>query len=115
MGRDNNSMLARTGTKKLIPQRWFSTGGEFYPGISKIAYEGPQSKNPLAFKHYDADQVVMGKTMKEHLKFSVVYWHTFRNGGHDPFGIDSTVVRPWGDTQNGKADSVENAVRRVDA
>jgi len=106
--------LARAGSK-LIPRRCFSTSGEFYPTISKINFEGPDSKNPLAFKHYDADQVVMGKTMKEHLKFSVVYWHTFRNGGHDPFGIDPTIIRPWDDTFFGKADSVDNAVNRVDA
>ena len=49
-----------------------AAGGEFYPGISKIQYEGPSSKNPLAFKHYNADEVVAGKTMKEHLRFSAV-------------------------------------------
>lgn len=88
---------------------------DFFPGISPIKFEGPNSTNPLAFKHYKADEVVMGKTMKEHLRFSAVYWHTFRGGGHDPFGIDPTMVRPWEDTQNGKPDSLENALRRVDA
>ncbi len=46
--------------------------------ISQIAYEGAASKNALAFKHYNAEEVVEGKTMKEHLRFAVVYWHTFR-------------------------------------
>jgi xylose isomerase len=49
--------------------------------------------------------------MKEHLRFSVVYWHTFRNGGQDPFGIDATIDRPWDDNSN----SVENALTRIDA
>jgi len=57
----------------------------------------------------------MGKTMKEHMRFSICYWHTMRNGGHDPFGIDPTVLRPWDDTTYGKPDSVENACRRADA
>jgi len=92
-----------------------ATSGDFYPGISKVEYEGPKSTNPLAFKHYNKDEVVMGKTMEEHCRFSICYWHTFRNGGHDPFGIDPTVVRPWDDTFFGKADSVENAIRRADA
>eukprot|EP00937_MAST-01D_sp_MAST-1D-sp2_P003599 g3599.t1 len=104
---------ARNTAPRLLGARHMSS--EFYPGIGPIQYEGPQSTNPLAFKHYKADEVVMGKTMKEHLRFSVVYWHTFRNGGHDPFGIDPTVVRPWEDTQNGKPDSLDNALRRVDA
>jgi len=57
----------------------------------------------------------LGRSMKEWCRFSVVYWHTFRNGGHDPFGIDPTVVRPWDDTFFGKPDSEENSLRRVDA
>jgi len=96
--------------------RAMSSGStDFYPGIGKIEYEGSSSKNPLAFKHYNPDEVVMGKTMREHCKFSVVYWHTFRNGGHDPFGTDPTIIRPWDDTFFGKPDSEENALRRVDA
>ena len=50
----------------------------FFPGISRIQYEGPASKNPLAFKHYNADELVAGKPMKDHLRFSVTYWHTIR-------------------------------------
>jgi xylose isomerase len=50
-----------------------------FPEISKIPYEGPASKNPLAFKHYDPTKVIEGRTMADHLRFSVAYWHTFRN------------------------------------
>jgi xylose isomerase len=110
-------MLARVSAPVRSAARQLGTRqmSEFYPGISPIQYEGPKSTNPMAFKHYQKDQMIMGKTMEEHLRFSVVYWHTFRNGGHDPFGIDPTVVRPWEDTQNGKPDSMDNALRRVDA
>ncbi|MCC6352552.1 MAG: xylose isomerase, partial [Verrucomicrobiae bacterium] len=59
---------------------------EAFPGIKKIPYEGPKSKNPLAFKHYNADELVEGKKMRDHMRFSVVYWHTFRNPLADPFG-----------------------------
>ncbi|QDV74161.1 xylose isomerase [Botrimarina mediterranea] len=75
---------------------------------SSIPYEGPTSRNPLAFKHYDADAVIEGKSMRDHLRFSVVYWHTFRGAGSDPFG-PGTMVRPWEDG----TDSVENAQNRV--
>ena len=74
-----------------------------------IPYEGPKSKNPLAFRHYNADEVIDGKTMKDHLRFSVCYWHTFRGTGSDPFGA-GTLQRPWDDG----TDSVDNARRRVD-
>jgi xylose isomerase len=79
-----------------------------FPEITPIAYEGPKSKNPLAFKWYNPDEVVEGKTMREHLRFSVVYWHTFRGRGADMFGAP-TVNRPWDD----HSDSLDNARRRV--
>ncbi|MGY8768374.1 MAG: xylose isomerase [Pirellulales bacterium] len=79
-----------------------------FPEVSKIQYEGPDSKNPLAFRWYDENEVVEGKTMKEHMRFSVVYWHTFRGTGADPFG-PGTAIRPWDDG----TESVENAVNRV--
>ena len=60
---------------------------EYFPGVSKIKYEGPDSRNPLAFKHYKADEVVAGKAMRDHFRFSVCYWHTMRNAGADPFGV----------------------------
>jgi xylose isomerase len=72
---------------------------EFFPGVSKIAYEGPTSRNPLAFKHYNAEEVIDGKTMKDHLRFSVTYWHTIRGGLSDMFG-SGTAVRPWEDGTN---------------
>lgn len=81
---------------------------EAFPGIKRIAYEGPKSKNPLAFKYYNPDEVVEGKKMRDHMRFSVVYWHTFRNPLSDPFGV-GTAIRPWDDGGN----SVENARRRV--
>ena len=54
---------------------------DYFPQVAKIAYEGPKSKNPLAFKHYNPDEIVEGKTLREHLRFSVCYWHTFRATG----------------------------------
>ena len=85
-----------------------STPMSAFPEISKIQYEGPESKNPLAFHWYNPDEVIEGKTMKEHMRFSVVYWHTFRGNGSDPFGMP-TMQRPWEDG----SDSVENAKNRV--
>ncbi|MFW6155091.1 MAG: xylose isomerase [Planctomycetota bacterium] len=76
--------------------------------IPAIRYEGPDSKNPLAFKHYDADAVAEGKTMADHLRFAVAYWHSFRNGGDDPFGRPTRRM-PWDDG----SDSVENACNRM--
>jgi xylose isomerase len=75
------------------------TTKEFFPGISKIRYEGPTSKNPLAFKHYNPDEIVEGKSMQDQLRFSVVYWHTIRNQLSDMFGV-GTAVRPWEDGTN---------------
>jgi xylose isomerase len=83
---------------------------EAFPEVEKVAFEGPKSKNPLSFKHYNASEVVAGKTMAEHLRFSVAYWHSFRTGGSDPFGV-ATRQMPWDDGSN----SVENAQRRVRA
>jgi xylose isomerase len=59
---------------------------EFFPGIGRIPFEGAGSDNPLAFKYYEAKKRIGGKTMAEHLRFAVCYWHTFGNAGHDPFG-----------------------------
>ncbi len=81
----------------------------FFPDIPKIQYEGPQSRNPFAFKHYNADEVVEGKTMSEHFRFSAAYWHVMRNELGDPFG-PGTALMPWDD----RSDSVENALNRVD-
>ena len=59
---------------------------EFFPGIGKISFEGPKSANPLAFKYYNEDRVIAGKTMKDHFRFAIAYWHTFCGTGSDPFG-----------------------------
>lgn len=67
---------------------------EFFPGINPVKYDGPDSRDPLAFKHYNADEIIMGKTMAEHLRFAVAMWHTFKGGGADPFG-PGTAIRPW--------------------
>jgi xylose isomerase len=60
----------------------------------KIKYEGSKSLNPFSFKYYDAEEVILGKTMKEHLKFSMAYWHTMTNMANDQFG-EGSIVRPW--------------------
>jgi len=79
-----------------------------FPEIDKIRYEGPESKNPLAFRWYNPDELVEGRSMRDHLRFSVVYWHTFRGNGSDPFG-SATMLRPWDDG----SESVENACNRA--
>ncbi|MGF0539164.1 xylose isomerase [Agrobacterium sp. ES01] len=77
-----------------------STG--FFGNISKIKYEGPDSTNPLAFRHYNPDEIVMGKRMEDHLRFAVAYWHSFAWEGGDPFG-GRTFDRPWYDGEMDKA------------
>ena len=69
-----------------------STG--FFGDIDRIRYEGPESTNPLAFRHYDADEIVLGKRLEDHLRFAVAYWHSFVWPGGDPFG-GQTFERPW--------------------
>jgi xylose isomerase len=81
-----------------------------FPKIKTIAYEGPQSANPLAFKHYNPAEKVGAQTMKERMRFSIAYWHSFRGLGGDPFG-PGTIVRPW---EKGK-DPVSIAKVRMDA
>ena len=81
-----------------------------FPKIGPIAYEGPHTENPLAFRHYDPDELVDGKSLSAHLRFSVAYWHAFRGVGTDPFG-PGTIKRPW---EAGK-DPVSVAKVRMDA
>ncbi|MFN8345598.1 MAG: xylose isomerase [Spirosomataceae bacterium] len=83
---------------------------EYFKGISKIQFEGRDSDNPLAFKWYDENRIIGGKTMKEHLRFAVAYWHTFCGTGADPFG-PGTKVFAW-DANN---DAVERAKDKMDA
>jgi xylose isomerase len=81
-----------------------------FPRIKPIAYEGPKSARAFAFKHYNPDEVIDGRTMSAHLRFSIAYWHAFRGVGSDPFG-PGTIVRPW---ERGK-DAVSVAKTRMDA
>ena len=72
----------------------FKGNKEYFKGINQIKFEGPDSKNPMAFKWYDENRVVAGKTMKEHMRFAIAYWHTFCGTGEDPFG-PGTQIFPW--------------------
>ncbi len=83
---------------------------EYFKGIGQIQFEGAESKNPLAFKWYDENRVVAGKTMKEHLRFAVAYWHTFCGTGGDPFG-PGTQIFPW----IGASDPMDAAREKMDA
>ena len=82
----------------------------YFSGVpNRISYDPKAKKGALAFKQYNADEVVEGRSMRDWLRFSVCYWHTFRGTGSDPFG-PGTMVRPWDDG----SDSVGNALKRVD-
>lgn len=83
---------------------------EYFKGIGKIKYEGKESTNPLAFKFYDENKVVAGKTMKEHLRFAMAYWHTLCGSGADPFGA-ATKFFPW----NEGSDPITRAKNKMDA
>jgi xylose isomerase len=83
---------------------------EYFKGIDQIKFEGSESKNPLAFKWYDENRVVAGKTMKDHLRFAVAYWHTFCGTGGDPFG-PGTQLFPW----KGANDVMDAAKEKMDA
>ncbi|WP_144528667.1 xylose isomerase [Peribacillus simplex] len=81
----------------------------YFESVNKVSYEGKDSKNPYAFKYYNPEEVVGGKTMKEQLRFSVAYWHTFTADGTDPFGA-ATMQRSWN-----KYDGMDLAKARVEA
>ncbi len=83
---------------------------EFYKGIGPIPFEGKESDNPLAFKYYNPEQKVMGKTMREHFKFAVAYWHSFCGQGGDPFG-PGTQLFPWDQS----SDPIQRAKDKADA
>ncbi|MFO7869639.1 MAG: xylose isomerase [Bacteroidales bacterium] len=84
---------------------------EYFKGIDKIKFEGKDSKNPFAFKWYDENRVVAGKTMKEHLRFAVAYWHSFCGDGGDPFG-PGTKIFPWDASASSPLEAAHN---RMDA
>jgi xylose isomerase len=81
-----------------------------FPSLAPVAFEGAGTENPLAFRHYNPEEIVDGKTMAEHMRFSIAYWHAFRGTGSDPFG-PGTIVRPW---EKGR-DPVSVAKTRLDA
>ena len=83
---------------------------EFFKGVGQIKFEGTESDNPLAYRWYDENRVVAGKTLKEHLKFAVAYWHSFNADGSDPFG-GPTLSFAWDE----KSDPVERAKDKMDA
>ena len=83
---------------------------EYFPGIGKIKFEGKESMNPMAFRYYDAEKVVMGKKMKDWLKFAMAWWHTLCAEGGDQFG-GGTKQFPW----NSSADKVQAAKNKMDA
>ena len=83
---------------------------EFFPRLQQVRYEGPQSDNPLAFRWYDPDRLVAGRTMREHLRFACAYWHSFCGTGADPFG-GPTHRFPW----DRHADPVDRAREKMDA
>lgn len=83
---------------------------EYFPGIGKIRYEGPDTDNPLAFRHYDENFVVAGKTMREHFRFAAAYWHAFGGSGADPFGAPTRPL-PW----LRAADPLQQAHDKMDA
>ncbi len=83
---------------------------EYFKGIGKIAFEGPDSDNPLAFRWYDENRIVAGRPMKEQLKFATAYWHSFNGNGGDPFG-GPTLFYPWDE----KKDKIERAREKADA
>ena len=83
----------------------------FFADVDTIAYQGPDSTDPLAFRYYDANRQVLGKTMAEHLRFAVCYWHSFDAPGADVFG-DGTWDRPWA---NGDAEPMAGARAKLEA
>ena len=83
---------------------------EYFEGIGNIKFEGKESDNTLSFKYYDPDKLVSGKTMKDHLRFAIAYWHSFCGTGNDPFG-PGTKLFPW----DQKTDPIERAKDKMDA
>lgn len=81
----------------------------FFEQRTPVTYEGPDSTNPVAFRHYDKDRIVMGKRMEDHLRFSACYWHSFTWPGTDPFG-GPTLLRPW----MSEGDPLKRAAEKAD-
>ena len=83
---------------------------DYFKNIDKIKFEGKDSDNPLAYKYYDPSKMVMGKTLKDHFKFAMAYWHSMNDNGADPFGR-LTNLYPW----NKEKDVMQQAKNRADA
>lgn len=83
---------------------------EYFKNVSKIAYEGSKSRNALAFKYYNPEEVILGKKMKDHLKFSMAYWHVITYQGVDPFGKE-VMIRPWDDQAKDELDKAKIRVK----
>jgi len=83
---------------------------EYFKGITKIQYEGKDSKNPLSYKWYDENKIVAGKSMKDYFRFAAAYWHSFCNTGSDPFG-NATITYPWKSTR----DAIDRGKEKMDA
>ena len=82
----------------------------FFPTVDKIKFEGKDSNNPFAFKYYDENRIIAGKTMKEYFRFAIAYWHTFCGTGNDPFG-PGTKAFPW----DASGDAIQRAKDKMDA
>jgi xylose isomerase len=93
MGQNTEHTTNESITKEILIMH-SSSNKEFFPSIGKIAFEGKDSRNPLAFKWYDENRIIAGKSMKEHFRFSMAYWHTLLGTGSDPFG-PGTRDFPW--------------------
>ena len=81
----------------------------YFENINKVQYEGVKTDNPFAFRHYNPEEIVLGKTMKEHLRFGIAYWHTMTQDGSDPFGSPVNIRNWCGETP------METAKNRVEA
>ena len=67
----------------------------YFPNVPKVKYEGPKTDNPFAFRFYEADRIIAGKPMKDHLKFALTWWHTLCAGGADPLVSKQWIARLW--------------------
>ena len=95
----------------IDPQTSLPPMSDHFPHVPRIEFEGPESDNPFAFRHYQADRLVEGKPMRDHLRFASCFWHTMRNGLADPFG-DPTADMPW---ESGRRDPLDLIRVRLDA
>ena len=84
--------------------------GKFFEDFPKVVYEGPRSKNPLSFRYYNPEEIVLGKPMKDHLRIAVAFWHTIKNEGTDPFGLP-VMDRPW----MKYSDAMDQSFAKIDA